>query len=81
MIYLIVIPVDHVEVDLSVRHTLVDTIEARGIGQVVEEGTGMDGMEVVMVVEDGRAAAAKTELRSLLRSLGLGGAVVTGVEE
>jgi len=42
---MIMIPFDsRVETDLSVRYTLVDTIEERNIGQVIEVGTWEDGM-------------------------------------
>lgn len=82
MIYHIVIPVEGgVETDLSLRYLLVDTIEDRGVGSVLEEGTGEDGMHVVVQLPDGRGGAAEAELRSLIGGLGLGGASIERVDE
>lgn len=80
MIYHIVIPVDgSVETALSMRYTLVDTIEARGIGHVAEEGTGEDGMHVVVLVEGDRGAV-EGELLALIESLGFSDAHVGRID-
>ena len=76
MILHILVPFDSsVETDLSVRYTLVDTIEDRGIGYVIEEGTGEDGMHVMVQVEGDRKTK-ESELYSLIKSLGLGNASI-----
>ena len=61
------------ETDLSVRYTLVDTIEDRNIGQVIEEGIGEEGLHVTVQVE-GNRKEKESELYSLIKSLGLGNA-------
>ena len=79
MILHILVPFDSsVETDLSVRYTLVDTIEDRGIGYVIEEGTGEDGMHVMVQVEGDRKTK-ESELYSLIKSLGLGNASINEI--
>ena len=79
MILHIIVPFDSsVETDLSMRYTLVDTIEDRGIGYVIEEGTGEDGMHVMVQVEGDRKTK-ESELYSLIKSLGLGNASINEI--
>jgi len=79
MILTITIPVaNSVKTDLSVRYTLVDTMEDRGIGYVIEEGTGEDEMHVMVQVEGDRKTK-ESELYSLILSLGLGNASINEI--
>ncbi|MEO1254861.1 MAG: hypothetical protein AAFY41_08255 [Bacteroidota bacterium] len=79
MILHILIPFDSsIEIDLSVRYTLVDTIEDRGIGRVIEEGTGEDGMHVIVQVQ-GVKETKESELYSLVKSLGLRDALINEI--
>ncbi len=79
MILHIIVPFDSsMGTDLSVRYTLVDTIEDRGIGYVIEEGTGEDGMHVMVQVEGDRKTK-ESELHSLIKSLGLGNASINEI--
>lgn len=55
--------------NLNLRHTLVDTLEERGIGEVVYEGMGEDFMEVTLEIDSWRAK--EDEIRSILKSLGI----------
>ena len=76
MILHISIPFDSsIETDLSVRYTLVDTIEERNIGAVIEEGTGEDSMHVTVQI-DGDRKKKTQEILSLVKNLGLGSAVI-----
>lgn len=76
MILQIIVPFDSsVDTDLSMRYTLVDTIEERNIGQVIEEGTGEDGIHVIVQIE-GNPKDKELELFSLIKSLGLGDALI-----
>jgi len=71
MLLHIIVPFDScIEIDLSMRYTLVDTIEDRKIGQVIEEGTGEDGMHVIVQLE-GDFEKKKSELYNLISNLGL----------
>lgn|GEM_PF-3259098 len=71
MILHILAPFDSsVETGLSVRYTLVDTIEDRNIGQVIEEGMGEAGLYVTVQIE-GNRKEKESELFSLIKSLGL----------
>ena len=55
--------------DLQLRHTLVDTLEERGIGEVWDEGMGDGYMEVN--VELVSKEDKTNEVKSILQSLGL----------
>ena len=57
------------DTNLQIRHTLVDTLEERGIGEVYDEGMGEDFMEVSLDVV--RSEKTEAEIRSILQSLGL----------
>lgn len=60
MILNILAPFDgSMETDLSVRYTLVDTIEDRNIGQVIEEGIGEEGLHVTVQVEGNRTLISR----------------------
>ncbi len=54
--------------DLYLRHLLVNTIEKRGLGEVVEETSSPEMMEVV--IELSRNKKIKDDLEGLLISLG-----------
>lgn len=54
--------------DLELRHLLVDTIESRNLGEVVEETSSPEMLEVVVEVP-GRKKV-ENDLQSLLASLG-----------
>lgn len=55
--------------NLQIRYILVETLEGRGIGEVRDEGTGEDYMEVTLDVI--RSEANDEAVRSILQSLGL----------
>lgn len=57
------------DTNLQIRYTLVDTLEARGIGEVYDEGMGEDFMEVTLDVV--RSEKIEAEIKSILQSLGL----------
>ncbi len=59
----------NMKTDLSLRYILVDTIENRNVGRVIEEGVGEDGLHVTVQTE-GNLQVRKSELFSLLKSLG-----------
>ena len=54
---------------LNLRHTLVDTLEERGIGDVIDEGKGEDFMDVALEIVFSKEK--EDEIRSILRSLGI----------
>ncbi|HEX7016861.1 MAG TPA: hypothetical protein VF191_15240 [Cyclobacteriaceae bacterium] len=54
---------------LNLRHTLVDTLEERGIGDVIDEGMGEDFMDVALEIVFSKEK--EDEIRSILRSLGI----------
>lgn len=54
--------------DLDLRHILVDTIESRNLGEVVEETSSSKMIEVV--IEISKNVKIKNDLKSLLTSLG-----------
>lgn len=56
---------------LELRYLLADTIEARGLGEIVNEGTGNGFVDVSFITED--AMKLKPDLESLLLSLGFTG--------
>jgi hypothetical protein len=53
---------------LSLRHTLTDTLEKRGIGRICTEGVGRGYVEVVL--ED-VSPRAENEILSVLSALGI----------
>lgn len=55
--------------DFDLRYTLVDTIEERGIGEVIEEGTGDRFMQVVIELD--KTDEKEQEIRQILKSLDL----------
>jgi hypothetical protein len=55
--------------DLKIRHTLVDTIEERGIGDVWDECMGEDFMEIKLDLI--KTPKAEHEIKSILKSLGI----------
>ena len=55
--------------DLRLRHTLVDTIEDRGIGDVWDEGMGEDYMEINVELDPDENKIE--EVNSILESLGV----------
>lgn len=55
--------------NLSLRHTLVDTLEERGIGEVFDEGMGEDFMDVAMDIVP--SEEKEREIKSILQSLGI----------
>ena len=54
--------------DLELRHLLVDTIESRNLGEVVEETSSSEMLEVVIEVSEREQIA--DDLQGLLTSLG-----------
>ena len=54
---------------LELRYILADTIENRGIGNVIEEGSGEDFIELIVDVEQVENPMEK--ISSILLSLGL----------
>ena len=77
MILHILVPFDirQIERIIALRYILVDTIEARNIGYVVEEGIGEYEVEVFVEVT-GNLRKVKRKLSSLLISLGLDNALI-----
>ena len=72
---------DRIERDLSIRYTVVDTIEHRKIGEVLEEGTEAEAVHIwVQLKSTFRLKKREAELYSLLKSLGLGDAIIEEVE-
>ena len=54
--------------DLEFRQIIVGTIESRGLGEVVEETSAPNKLEIVIEVEENKEI--KEDLKSLLLSLG-----------
>jgi hypothetical protein len=54
--------------DLEFRQIITGTIESRGLGEVVEETSASNMLEIVIEVEEGKEI--KEDLESLLLSLG-----------
>lgn len=54
--------------DLELRHLLVDTIESRGLGEVVEETSSSEMLEIVIEVSGNKKI--EDDLKGLLTSLG-----------
>lgn len=54
--------------DLVLRHLLVDTIEARGVAEVIEETSSYEIIEVVLEVSVNKKI--ESDLKDLLDSLG-----------
>jgi hypothetical protein len=54
--------------DLEFRQIIVGTIESRGLGEVVEESSAPNMLEIVIEVDENKAI--KKDLESLLLSLG-----------
>jgi hypothetical protein len=57
------------DIDLKLRHTLADTLEDRGIGEVVDEGSCQNYMEIALSIDP--SEHKESSVRSLLQSLGL----------
>lgn len=57
------------DTNLKLRHTLVDTLEEREIGEVWDEGMGEEYMEVNIYVKPSKKI--EKEIESILQSLGL----------
>ena len=57
------------EEGLNVRYTLVDTIEQRKIGQIIEEGSDQDS--VYVAIRSTSAKGVKNKVEPILLSLGL----------
>jgi hypothetical protein len=55
--------------NLSLLHTLVDTLEERGIGEVFDEGMGEDFMDVALDIIPSEEKVK--EIKSILQSLGI----------
>lgn len=55
--------------NLNLRHTLVDTLEERGIGEVFDEGMGEDFMDVALDIVP--SEQKEKEIKSILQSLGV----------
>ncbi len=56
---------------LELRYLLADTIEERGLGDIINEGTGGNFIDVSFITND--AEQLEPDLRSLLLSLGFTG--------
>ncbi len=56
---------------LELRYLLADTIEARDLGKIINEGTGDDYIDVTFIAKD--ANKLQPDLESLLLSLGFTG--------
>jgi hypothetical protein len=54
--------------DLEFRQIIVGTIESRGLGEVIEETSALNMLEIVIEVEENKEI--KSDLKSLLLSLG-----------
>jgi hypothetical protein len=54
--------------DLELRHLLVDTIESRNLGEVIEETSSPEMLEVVIEISGNKKI--KEDLKGLLISLG-----------
>lgn len=79
MILHLLIPfTDSVGNDLSMRYLLVETIQVRGMGQVLEEGTGQDGMHVILKMKNEQST---TQLLSLSKSLGLNNMLINEITD
>lgn len=57
-----------IEADISLRHLLVESIESRALGNVIEETSSLTMLEVVIETAINREIGG--DLRSLLLSLG-----------
>jgi HJR/Mrr/RecB family endonuclease len=57
------------EEDVNIRYTLIDTIEQRKIGQVVEEGSGKNS--IYIAIRGTSAKRVKNKVKPILLSLGL----------
>ena len=55
--------------DLPIRYILADTIESRKLGKIVNEGSGMDFMDITIETEE--SEKMKENITSMLESLGL----------
>jgi len=64
--------------DLSLRHLLVSTIEKRELGEVVDETSSAEMMEVVIEVSSNRI---KDDLKNLLISLGFNDYRITDITQ
>jgi hypothetical protein len=62
-------PVGITRPDFSIRYILADTIEQRGLGEVIDEGSGVGFMDICIKLSPGDTREA--EIISLLESLGL----------
>ncbi|HUH17864.1 hypothetical protein [Albibacterium sp.] len=58
----------NIKSDLDLRHLLVDTIEGRNLGEVIEETSSPEVLEVVLEVSGNKII--EDELKGLLTSLG-----------
>jgi hypothetical protein len=57
------------DTNLKLRHTLVDTLEEREIGEVWDEGMGKEYMEMNLYIEP--SERIEKEIKSILKALGL----------
>lgn len=81
MILNILIPFDRdIDVDLTLRHILVDTIEERGIGKVINEGTNSEGFHLIIEVSE-KYEISKDKIVILMKSLGLTGFSILEIED
>ncbi|WP_299313209.1 hypothetical protein [uncultured Aquimarina sp.] len=70
---------NNIDRTLELRYLLADTIEARGLGELINEGTGDSYIDIAFVTED--ATKLKPDLESLLLSLGFTGENQIDVED
>ncbi len=66
--------------DLLVRYTLVDTIEERKLGLVLEEGVGVDGLHMTVQLSGFCQKRKRRKIAALVSGLGLGGAKVEEIQ-
>jgi len=70
---------DNINRTLELRYLLADTIEERGLGEIVNEGTGDSYIDVSFITEN--AAKLKPDLESLLLALGFTGENQIDIED
>ncbi len=75
-IYYLKIPYYHQSIDLEIRHLLEDTLEDRGLGEVINVGTGEGYFDMTIQCPP----ESIPQIKSLLLSIGMGEAKIEEVD-
>lgn len=75
----IIIKGTNTDTALQLRYILADTIEARQVGTIINEGTGEGFTEVSFIAD--YSEQKKAEIKSLIQSLGLSDTTEIHIEE